>query len=186
MQQSQERPVPKVDPKQLSALLRTGPASSDAVTEVAVPEGGLLRYRKDATASISAQIEAVSSDGLSSVLLRAFRPSTSRPPEYPTAAPFLANRAVTVTESSDGLVLAWEEVPDLDGALAQLVDGSLAEGWTEDSKPGLQDFARFMGMQARTLRRGGRQRVFSVMTRPLATLTCIEGSESPAPVGTAR
>jgi len=178
--------VHEVDPKQLSALLRTGLASSEPVTEVSLPEGGLLRFRKDVSSSVSAQIEAVSTAGVSSVLLRVFRPSTSRPPTYPTAAPFLADRAVTVTESPDGLVLAWEQVPDLDEALAYLVEGSLGEGWTEEPKPGLQDFARFIGMRTRTFRRGGRQRVFSVMTWPLATVCCIEGTENRAPAGTAR
>jgi len=178
--------VHNVDPKQLSALLRTGLASSEPVTEVSLPEGGLLRFRKDVSSSVSAQIEAVSTAGVSSVLLRVFRPSTFRPATYPTAAPFLADRAVTVTESPDGLVLAWEQVPDLDEALAYLVEGSLGEGWTEEPKPGLQDFARFIGMRTRTFRRGGRQRVFSVMTWPLATVCCIEGTENRAPAGTAR
>ncbi len=178
--------MPTVDPKQLSALLRSGLASNEPITEVPLAGGGLLRYRKGVSPAVSAQIEAVAADGVSSVLLRVFRASASRPAGYPAAAPHLGDCDVIVTELPDGLALVWEQVADLDAALAGLVESSLRDGWVEDPKRGLQDFARFMGMQARTLRRGGRQRVLSVMTRPVRTLSCFEGSETPAPAGMPR
>ncbi len=169
-------------PKEISALLRTGLASSEPVTEVPLAEGGVLRYRKDVTSSISGQIEAVPGDGVPSVLLRRFRASASRPPEYPTAAPFLADCIVTVTETPDHVVLAWEQVPQLDAALASLVEDSLRDGWVEEPKPGSQGFSQFMGMQMRTFQRGVRQRVFSAMTWPAPILSCVEGRKTPTPV----
>ncbi len=51
--------MPTVDARQLAALLRSATASNQPVTEVALPDGGVLRYRRDATSSVSAQIEAV-------------------------------------------------------------------------------------------------------------------------------
>ena len=178
--------MPTIDPKQLSALLRTGMASNQAVTEVRLADGGLLRYRKDVSSSVAAQIEAVPAQGAPSVLVRVFRASTSRPPQYPAAAPFLADSPVTVSESDDGFVLAWEQVAEPDRALANLVDSSVRDGWIEDPKPAFQNFARSIGMQGRTLRRGGRQRVISAMTLPVRTVSCVEGSETPAQAGTPR
>ncbi len=172
--------MPTVDARQLAALLRSGTASHQPVTEVALPDGGVLRYRKDATSSVTAQIEAVPVTGAPSVLLRVFRPSASPPAEYPTAAPFLADSPVTVSESPNGLTLVWEHLADLERALADLVEQSARDGWVEDPKPAFQDFARFMGMEARTLRRASRQRVLSVTTWPTRTLSCIEGRETPA------
>ncbi|NIM50064.1 MAG: hypothetical protein GTN62_06975 [Gemmatimonadales bacterium] len=133
--------------------------AADQGGEVTAPDGSRLRIAKHPEPGVELRVEPSSGDpaGLNMTL---WEPAGERPDGYPADAPFIPDVAVYVTswtyEGESLSQVQWQDVDDAAVLMQQVIEKSLAEGWSRVPSPEISPIAPLQMVQ---LERGGQKRI---------------------------
>lgn len=108
------------------------PARRDRTVEV---DGTGFRLRFDPEHGVDMRLEAV--EAPDEARYTTYHAVDERPASYPAELPFLPRARASVSGRTGNAAVQWWNVPDVEGALAELRAQGAAGGWTEGAETGL-------------------------------------------------
>lgn len=118
--------------QELSAL-----STSDRTDRTATLNGTGLQMRYSPAPGVDMRIEASDPEEPGAVAVSTvFDGGTARPPSYPPELPYLPGlkASITAVPGRGSAPVAWLMVPDVEGAVAQILAQSTAAGWSESAE----------------------------------------------------